>query len=72
MFELSREQVGPLRNRLTNSNVEPGGFDIFHRDEALANVIYPVIPAEAGIQKYLIILDSGSPPAFARVARNDD
>ena len=31
-----------------------------------------VIPEKAGIQISLNILDSGSPPAFAGVARNDD
>jgi len=46
--------------------------------EALANVIYSVIPAEAGIQKYLIILDFGLRFALytmrcrASLARNDD
>jgi len=30
-----------------------------------------VIPVEAGIQMLLKFLDSGSPPAFAGVARND-
>jgi hypothetical protein len=29
------------------------------------------MPAKAGIQKHLIFLDSGSPPAFAGVGRND-
>jgi hypothetical protein len=29
------------------------------------------MPEKAGIQKYLIFLDSGSPPAFAGVGRND-
>jgi hypothetical protein len=40
--------------------------------EALARVAHPVIPAKAGIQNSLKVLDSGSPPAFAGVARNDD
>ena len=39
--------------------------------DALAKVDYSVIPAKAGIQHFFIILDSGSPPAFAGVARND-
>jgi len=30
-----------------------------------------LMPAKAGIQRYLKFLDSGSPPAFAGVARND-
>jgi hypothetical protein len=30
-----------------------------------------VIPAEAGIQRFFEVLDSGSPPAFAGVGRND-
>jgi len=30
-----------------------------------------VIPAKAGIQAVLNLLDSGSPPAFAGVGRND-
>jgi hypothetical protein len=30
-----------------------------------------VMPAKAGIQKHPIFLDSGSPPAFAGVDRND-
>jgi hypothetical protein len=34
--------------------------------------LFSVIPAKAGIQRYLKFLDSGSPPAFAGVARNDD
>ena len=38
---------------------------------ALARVANSVIPAEAGIQNPSKILDSGSPPAFAGVARND-
>jgi hypothetical protein len=33
--------------------------------------LFSVIPAKAGIQRYLKCLDSGSPPAFAGVARND-
>jgi hypothetical protein len=40
--------------------------------EALARVAHPVIPAKAGIQNSLKVLHSGSPPAFAGVARNDD
>ena len=31
-----------------------------------------VMPAKAGIQKHLIFLDSGSPPAFAGVGWNDE
>src|SRR3990172_10555251 len=31
-----------------------------------------VILAHAGIQRSFEVLDSGSPPAFARVGRNDD
>ena len=34
--------------------------------------VLAVILAEAGIQMPLKFLDSGSPPAFAGVARNDD
>jgi hypothetical protein len=30
------------------------------------------MPAKAGIQQSLKFLDSGSPPAFAGVARNDE
>jgi hypothetical protein len=50
-------------------------------EELLAKVIFHVIPAKlvpagfkpgAGIQNCMKILDSGSPPAFAGGARNDD
>jgi hypothetical protein len=34
--------------------------------------VLAVIPADAGNPDALKILDSGSPPAFAGVARNDD
>ena len=40
-------------------------------EEPIAKVISSVIPAEAVIQNCSKILDSGSPPAFAGVARND-
>jgi hypothetical protein len=40
--------------------------------EALARFGYSVIPAKAGIQNSLKTLVSGSPPASAGVARNDN
>jgi hypothetical protein len=42
------------------------------RCEPFAKVTPFVIPAKAGIQNRLKIQDSGSPPASAGVARNDD
>jgi len=47
-------------------------FLISYTRVPIARVTYSVIPAKAGIQNGLKNLDSGSPPAFAGVARNDN
>jgi len=45
---------------------------LFQKSDDETDTLSFVIPAKAGIQRSFEVLDSGSPPAFARVGRNDD